>query len=470
MASSKPPAFAAVVLVTAPPTFMATLDNLVVTNALPVIRTELAASLETLQWVVNAYTLAFATLLLTASALGDRLGRRRVFASGVGLFTIASAACALATDATTLIIARTVQGAAAAAIMPLALVLLASAVPQARRALAIGIWGGISGLGVALGPLIGGAVIEGASWEWIFWLNVPLGVIAVPLVLRVLPESRGPDRMLDPLGLLLSGGGVLLIVWAVVRSDAQGWTSAVTLAELIVGTALLVAFVAWQRKATAPLLPLRLYRMPGFAAANAVTATIAFGMFGAVFLLAQYFQVARGLSPLAAGVATMPWTLAPMIVAPLAGMFSARIGTRTLITTGLVLQAAALALLAWVTTADAPYAVFVAPFVLGGAGMGLTFAPGATAVLASVPTTDHGKASGTNSTLRELGVALGVAVLTAVFSASGSYTSGQAYVDGLVPALWVGAAVLAAGVLAARALPGRPAARQIPARDPISVG
>lgn len=457
MASSKPPAFAAAVLVTALPTFMATLDNLVVTSALPVIRTQLGASIETLQWVVNAYTLAFATLLLTASALGDRLGRRRVFAAGVGLFTLASAACAMATDATTLIIARTVQGAAAAAIMPLALVLLASAVPPARRALAIGIWGGVSGLGVALGPLIGGAVIEGFSWEWIFWLNVPLGLIAVPLVLRVLPESRGPDRTLDPLGLLLAGSGVLLIVWAVVRSDVQGWTSAVTLAELVAGVALLVAFVAWQRRAAAPLLPLRLFHAPGFAAANIVSMTFSFGMFGAVFLLAQFFQVVQGFTPLEAGIATMPWTMAPMIVAPLAGIFSARIGIRTLVTTGLALQAGALALAAAVITPDAPYAVFVLPFVLAGVGMGLTFAPVATAVLASVPTGDHGKASGSNSTVRELGVALGVAVLTAVFSAAGSYTSGQAFVDGLVPAVWVGAAVIAIGGFAALALPGRSA-------------
>lgn len=461
--STRAPAFAAAVLVTALPMFMATLDNLVVTSALPVIRTELGATLPTLQWVVNAYTLAFATLLLTASALGDRIGRRRMFAGGIVLFTAASAACALATDAAMLIVARAVQGAGAAAIFPLSLTLLAAAVPLTRRALAIGIWGGVSGLGVAVGPLVGGAVVEGLAWQWIFWLNVPIGLVAVPLVLRVLDESRGPDRTLDPAGLLLAAGGVLSIVWAVVRAEELGWSSAPTLAALIGGGTLLVAFLAWQRRATTPLLPMRLFRAPGFAAANAASVAFSFGMFGSVFLLAQFFQVVQGMSPLAAGVATMPWTLAPMVVAPLAGLFSARVGTRTLVTTGLTLQAVALAWMASVTTADAAYSTFVAPFLLAGIGMGLTFAPVATAVLASVSEADHGKASGTNSTLREIGVALGVAVLTAVFAANGSYTSGPAYVDGLVPAVWLGAAVVAAGALAGLALPRRRAVAAAPA-------
>jgi EmrB/QacA subfamily drug resistance transporter len=457
------PAFGAAVLVTAIPMFMATLDNLVVTSALPVMRTELNASLETLQWVVNAYTLAFATLLLTAAALGDRIGRRRVFIGGIVLFTAASAACALATDATSLIIARALQGAGAAAVMPLSLTLLAAAVPPTRRALAIGIWGGVSGLGVALGPLIGGAVVEGLAWQWIFWLNVPIGALAVPLVLRVLRESYGPDRVLDPTGLLLSAGGVLAIVWAVVRADTLGWSSASTLAGLIGGSALLMAFVSWQRRAAAPLLPLRLFRAPGFSAANAATIAFSFGMFGSVFLLAQFFQVVQGLSPLAAGVRTIPWTMAPMVVAPLAGLFSARIGNRALVTTGLVMQAAALAWIATVITADTAYVTFVPPFLLAGIGMGLTFAPVATAVLASVAEADHGKASGTNSTLREIGVALGIAVLTAVFAANGSYVSGPEYVAGLVPAVWLGAAVVAAGALAALALPSRRASAQVAA-------
>jgi EmrB/QacA subfamily drug resistance transporter len=449
------PPFATAVLVTSLPMFMTALDNLVVTFALPVIRVELGGSLETLQWVINAYTLAFATLLLTASALGDRLGRRRVFATGIAVFTIASAAAALATDTAALIAARAVQGAAAAAIMPLSLTLVAAAVPPARRAVAIGIWGGVSGLGVALGPLVGGAVVDGLAWQWIFWLNVPIGVLTVPLVLVTLRESHGPDRMLDPLGLVLAGTGVLAIVWATVRADTLGWGSAPTLAGLLGGGALLGAFWAWQRRATTPLLPLRLFSSRGFTIANTASIAFSFGVFGSVFLLAQFFQVVQGYSPLESAVRTLPWTLAPMVVAPLAGLLAGRSGLRVLITAGLLMQSAALVWLATVSTADAAYATLVPPLAVAGVGMGLTLPSLSTAVLASVPDGDHGKASGINSTLRELGVALGVAVLTAVFAANGSYTSGPAYVDGLTPAVYLGAAVVLAGAMAALALPDR---------------
>jgi EmrB/QacA subfamily drug resistance transporter len=458
-----------VVLATALPMFMATLDNLVVTGALPVIRTELGGSLETLQWVVNAYTLAFATLLLTASGLGDRIGRRRVFVGGIVLFTVASAAAALSPDATTLILARAVQGVGAAAIMPLSLTLLAAAVPPARRALAIGIWGGVSGLGVAVGPLVGGAVVDGLAWQWIFWLNVPFGVLAVPLALVVLRESRGPDSRLDPLGLALSGIGVLAIVFTVVRADAEGWGSARTIGGLVLGAALLVGFVLWQRRAAAPLLPLRLYRSRAFSAANATSIAFSFGMFGAVFLLAQFLQVVQGLSPFEAGLRTMPWTLAPMVVAPIAGIIAGRVGPRPLVASGMVLQAAALAWLAAVTSVDVSYGALVPPFLLAGIGMGLTFAPIATAVITGVPDADHGKASGANATLRELGVALGVAVLTAVFTANGDYTSGQAFVDGLLPAVWIAAGVVAVGAVAALFLPGRAAVTVEPQVTPVPV-
>jgi EmrB/QacA subfamily drug resistance transporter len=449
------PALGTAVLVTSLPMFMTALDNLVVTFALPVIRLQLGASLETLQWVVNAYTLAFATLLLTAAALGDRHGRRRVFTAGIALFTAASAAAALAPNAGTLIAARAVQGAAAAAIMPLSLTLVAAAVDPARRAVAIGIWGGVAGLGVALGPLVGGAVVEGLAWQWIFWLNVPIGLLTLPLVLAVLRESHGPDRTLDPLGLVLAGAGVLAIIWAVVRADAQGWTSAPTLTGLLGGVVLLGAFGRWQRRAASPLLPLRLFASRGFTVANAAGVVFSFGVFGSVFLLAQFFQVVQGYSPLAAAVRTLPWTLAPMVIAPIAGLLTGRVGSRGLLSAGLALQAAALAWLATASTVDASYATLVVPLAVAGIGMGLTLPTLSTAVLASVPDGDHGKASGTNSTLRELGVALGVAVLTAVFAANGSYTSGPAYVDGLAPAVYLGAVVVLSGSLIALTLPGR---------------
>jgi EmrB/QacA subfamily drug resistance transporter len=460
------PGLAVVVLVTSLPMFMATLDNLVVTFALPVIRNELGASLETLQWVVNAYTLSFATLLLTASALGDRLGRRKVFVTGIAVFTIASAGSALATDAAMLIVARAVQGAAAAAIMPLSLTLVAAAVKPGQRPIAIGIWGGIGGLGVALGPLIGGAIVEGLDWQWIFWLNVPIGLIVLPLVLTLLRESHGPDRALDPLGLVLTGAGVLAVVWAIVQTDENGWGSASALTSLIAGVALLGVFLTWQRRAATPLLPLRLFRSRAFVASNGASVAYSFGTFGAVFLLAQFFQVVQGYSPLEAGIRTMPWTIAPMIVAPIAGLLTTRIGSRTLVTSGMMLQAAALAWIAAVSTADVAYGTLVPPFVVAGVGLGLSLAPLSTAVLASVPEGDHGKASGANSTLRELGVALGIAVLSAVFAANGSYSSGPDYVNGLVPAVFLGAAIVLIGALVSLALPGRSATA--PAPEPVS--
>ncbi|WP_159845646.1 MFS transporter [Nocardia sp. CY41] len=446
---------AAVLAAVGIPMFMVTLDNLVVTNALPVIRTELGASLADLQWFVNAYTLSFASLLLTASAVGDRLGRRRIFLLGIALFTLASAACALATGPGLLIAARAVQGFGAAAVMPLSLTLLSAAVPERMRNAAIGIWGGIAGLGVALGPLIGGAVVDGLSWQWIFWLNVPIGLAVLPFAARVLAESHGRGRRLDPVGLLLSAGGVLAIVWGVIHGADDGWTSASVLSALIGGAVLLAGLLVWELRVPEPMLPLRLFRSRAFSVSNVVGFAFSVGVFGSIFLLAQYFQVVQGYSPLESGVRTMPWTMAPMVVAPIAGLLVDRIGARTLITTGQVLLAVALAWMAAITTVDIGYGSYVAPFVLAGVGMGLTFAPASTIVMASAAPEDQAMASGTNNTVREVGVAMGVAVLASVFASSGSYLDPQSFVDGLVPAVWVGAAIVGAGALTSLLLPRR---------------
>jgi EmrB/QacA subfamily drug resistance transporter len=437
------------------PTFMVTLDNLVVTNALPVIKTEIGASLTDLQWFINAYTLSFAALLLTASAIGDRLGRRRIFLLGITLFTLASAACALATEPWMLIGARAIQGVGAAAVMPLSLTLLAAAVPARQRSAAIGIWGGISGLGVAVGPVVGGAVVDGINWQWIFWLNVPVGLIAVPLAARVLKESRGGSKRLDPVGLVLSAASVLSIVWGVVHGADDGWSSARILTALIGGGALLIAFLVWEHRTPSPMLPLRLFSVRAFSVANAIAFTFSLGVFGSVFLLAQFFQVVQGYTPLQSGIRTLPWTMAPMVIAPLAGLVVDRVGARTLIGTGQVFLAGALAWIAAVTTVDVGYSSYVGPFVLAGIGMGLTFAPSASVVMASFSDADRGVASGTNNTIREVGVAMGVAVLASVFASAGSYASPDQYVDGLVPAVWVGAAAVAVGAVLALLLPGR---------------
>jgi EmrB/QacA subfamily drug resistance transporter len=434
------------------PMFMATLDNLVVTSALPVLQAELGATLTDLQWVVNAYTLAFATLMIAAATLGDRWGRRRTFLGGIALFTLASIGAALAGTPALLIAARAVQGVGAAAIMPLSLTLLAGAVPVARRAMAIGIWGGVSGLGVALGPVVGGAVVEGISWQAMFWINVPVALVAVPLVLRALPESRGRTQRLDVLGLLLAGIGVLGIVWGVVHGNEDGWTSAGVLGPIVGGALALALFLRHEARTSHALVPLRLFRSRSFAVANVSGFAFSLGAFGAVFLLAQYLQITQGYSPLEAGLRTLPWTAAPMVVAPLAGVLAPRVGVRVLLTGGLVLQSAGLAWLA-VAAADGSYGALVPGLVLAGVGMGLTFAPSATAVLAGMAPDDHGTASSANSTLREVGVALGVAVLTAVFTAAGGTISPDGFDAGLRPAVLTGAAVIAVAAVASLAMP-----------------
>ncbi|GEK20705.1 DHA2 family efflux MFS transporter permease subunit [Cellulomonas xylanilytica] len=443
------------------PMFMATLDNLVMTTALPVLRTELSATLEQLQWMVNAYTLSFATLMIAAATLGDRWGRRRVFVAGIVVFALASIASALATSAELLIAARAVQGAGAAAIMPLSLTLLAGAVPAARRAMAIGIWGGVSGLGVALGPVIGGAVVDGISWEAIFWINVPVAVVAIPLVFWALPESHGRRQRLDLAGLVLAGAGILSLVWAIIRGNDDGWGSLTVVGGMALGALLIVAFLFRESRTDHPLIPLRLFRVRSFAVANGSALVFSFGVFGLVFLLAQYLQIGMGYTPLEAGIRTLPWTAAPMVFAPIAGMLAPRVGVRPLLAAGLALQAAGLAWMGLVVTSDTlVYTDLVPGLALAGIGMGLTFAPSATAVLFDMAPDDHGTASSVNSTIREIGGALGVAALVAVFTASDGTLTPEGYVAGLQPAALVAAVVVALGALMVLAWMPRETGRQ----------
>jgi EmrB/QacA subfamily drug resistance transporter len=436
--------------------FMVVLDNLVVTTALPSIRRDLGGGLQALEWTVNAYTLTFAVLLLTGAALGDRFGRRRMFVIGLGLFTLASAGAALAPSTGALIAARALQGAGAAIVTPLTLTLLAGAIPAQKRGLAIGAWSGISGLGVALGPLVGGAVVDGISWHWIFWLNVPTGLVLAPLAYRRLSESFGPAGKLDIGGLALGGLGLLGVVYGIVRGAELGWTSGTVLSSLVAGAILLTSFVAWELRSPAPMLPMRFFRSRAFAASNGVSFAMYFGVFGSIFLLAQFFQVTQGLSPLEAGLRTLPWTAMPMFVAPIAGILSDRIGSRPLMVTGLALQAIAIGWLADVSTPTVAYSTLVIPFILAGTGMALVFAPTANAVLNAVRPEEAGQASGATNAIREIGGTLGVAVLASVFAANGSYASPQAFTDGLTSAAWVGAAVLAVGAAIALLVPGKP--------------
>jgi EmrB/QacA subfamily drug resistance transporter len=435
--------------------FMVTLDNLVVTMALPSIRLDLGATIEDLEWTVNAYTLSFAVLLLTGAALGDRFGRRRVFVIGLGIFTAASAAAALAPNVETLIAARAVQGLGGAIITPLTLTILSAAVPPNRRGLALGAWGGIGGLGVAFGPVIGGAVVEGLSWQWIFWLNVPIGIVLAPLAARRLTESVGPDSRLDLPGLGFISVGLFGIVLGLVRGNALGWGSPQILGSLILGAAFVAAFVWWELRAQAPMLPMRFFRNRTFAATNVASLFMFFGMFGSIFLLAQFLQTVQGYSPLSAGLRTLPWTAMPIFVAPIAGALSDRIGGRPLMAVGLAMQAIGLGWLAMISSPTVPYGDLVPAFVISGIGMALFFAPVANVVLSSVRREEEGKASGTNNAIRELGGVFGVAVLASVFSHYGGYETPATFVDGLVPAVWVGAAVVAAGAAAALVIPRR---------------
>ncbi|NJP49248.1 MFS transporter [Streptomyces sp. SBST2-5] len=439
--------------------FMAALDNLVVTTALPSIREDLGGELHDLEWTVSAYTLTFAVLLMLGAALGDRFGRRRMFIAGLSVFTLASAAAAMAPGIDTLIAARAVQGAGAAVMMPLTLTLLTAAVPEARRGTAYGIWGAVNGLAVASGPLVGGSLTEHIAWQWIFWLNVPLGLALIPLARLRLAESHGTGAPLDIPGTLLASGGLFGIVYGLVRGPVDGWTGGTVLTGLIAGGALLVAFVRYSTRARNPMLPMRLFRSRAFSGINAASLLMFLGMFGSIFLLSQYLQGVLGYSPTEAGLRMLPWTGMPMLVAPIAGILSDRIGGRPVVAAGLLLQALGLVYFAVITTADLSYATQLPALIISGVGMALFFAPASNIVMSSVLPKEQGIASGANNALREVGGALGIAVMASIFSAQGGYETPQAFVDGLRPALVAGAAAVGLAAVAALVVPGRRAVR-----------
>jgi EmrB/QacA subfamily drug resistance transporter len=437
--------------------FMVVLDNLVVNVALPSIHNDFGASVQALEWTVNAYVLTYGVLLLTGAALGDRFGRRRMFVSGITLFTLASAGAALAPNADLLIAARAIQGAGAAIVTPLTLTLLANAFPPEKRGLALGVWSGISGVAVAIGPLVGGAVIELASWHWIFWINVPIGLVLAPLAYRKLEESYGARAPLDLPGLGLASTGLFGLVFGLVRAQTIGWTAPEVMISIGAGLVLLAAFVRQELRTESPMLPMQFFAKRSFAVTNVVSMAMYFGMFGSIFFLSQFMQNVLGNTPLQAGLKLLVWTGATMVVAPLAGVFSERFGPRPFMVAGVSLQAIALGWLASEASTTMSYGEMIIPFILAGSGMALVFAPSASAVLNSVRVDQAGQASGATNAIRELGGTFGIAVLATVFSGAGAYTTPQAFVDGLVPALWVGVAVLAFGALVAAVLPfGKP--------------
>ena len=443
-------------LITSVAIFMVTLDNLVVTTALPSIRVDLGASLEDLEWTVNAYTLAFAVFLLTGAALGDRFGRRRMFLIGIALFTGASAFAALAPSTDALIAARALQGLGGAIVAPLTLTLLSEAFPAEKRGLALGIWSGIGGLAVATGPLVGGAIIEGISWQWIFWVNVPVGLALLPLARRGLVESHGPAGRLDLPGVALATAGLLGVVYATVRGNALGWGSTTVVGSYVAGAAAAgrlrpVGAPQPGADAAAALLPLaRLRRHLGRVAGDVVRDLRLDLPARPVLPDRVGLRAARGRPAHAAldrhADARRPDRRRAVGQDRLAAADGRRARRcRRSRSCGWRRSRAS----------TSPYIELVPAFVLGGTGMALVFSPVANAILGAVKPHEAGQASGANNAIRELGGVLGVAVLAAVFSATGGYESGQAFVDGLAPALWVGAAVLAAGAVSALLVPGK---------------
>jgi len=437
------------VLLTAGAYLLITLDALVVVTALPSIHADLGGGAGNLPWIINAYALTFAAGIITAAALGDRLGRRRTYAAGLVLFSLASAACAVAPSLGVLIGFRAVQGLGAAVVMPLGLTLLTSTFPADRRGAVVGIWGGVAGLGVASGPLVGGIVTEGLDWHWIFWVNVPLGIAAAVAVLRVLPETYGPRSRLDPIGMVTASGAMASIVWGVLRAPDAGWGSAEVVVALALGVVLLGAFVGWESVTPAPMVPLSLFRSRIFSAAAGTQFLMAASIFATAYVTSQYFQISRGDSPLGTGLRFLPWTMTPLLIAPVAGKLVDRVGARAIATPGLVLQAAGFLWMLHAAHAHASYAAFVAPFVLAGVGISMALPAPSAAGLNAAPPALLGRAAGVMNTVQQIGQATGVAVVTVVFDAHGSLESPAQMLAGYQPALVTAASISVLGAVAA---------------------
>jgi EmrB/QacA subfamily drug resistance transporter len=429
-------------------TFVAALDVVVVSTALPTLRTQLDASLPDLEWTINAYNLAFACLMLTGAALGDRFGRVRVYVLGLTVFTLASAACALSASVEVLIAARVIQGAGAAVILPLSLTLISEAFPMEKRGAAIGIWGGVTGLGVAAGPVVGGAIIQGISWQWIFWINVPVGVVAAVLSAALLRESYGPRPQLDLIGLLLVALAFFGLTWAPIRAISIGWDSGEVIGSLIGGAVLLAGFLSWENRVKHPMLPLGYFKSRGFATANGVVFFQQVSLIGSLFLITQLFQLGLGYDAWETGLRILVWTGMPMLVAPIAGALADRLGNRPFMVGGL----------GWLALAVEPgvsYARLIGPLIVAGVGISMCFPTVANAVVGSVPLNDSGVAAGTNNALREIGGVFGVAMVSAVFVSYGNYSSPENFVSGFRAAEFVAAAVSFTGVIAAVLSPSK---------------
>jgi EmrB/QacA subfamily drug resistance transporter len=450
-----------VVVLTAIGSFMGALDTLVVSTALPTIRLDLNASVSQLEWTVNSYNLAFAVMLVTAAALGDRFGRRRLYAIGLVGFAAASAASAASPSVGWLIASRAVQGVGAAFMMSLGLALLSAAFPAEKRGTAIGLFSAVTGIAVASGPIVGGAVVNGLDWTWIFWVNVPIGLIAAPLVLSRMRESFGPNTSLDLPGLGLVSAGAFGIVWGLVRGNSAGWGSPEVVAALAAGVLLVGAFVAWERRTSEPMIPMSFFRSRAFSAGNLAIFMVFGSLFAEVYFFSQFLQNGLGYDVLEAGLRLMPWTGTFLLVGPVAGALTDRIGERPLMVTGLLIQAGATLWIALNASPDMAYWELVIPMVIAGIGISMAIPSAQNSVLGSVSQEAVGKAAGTNSVMRELGGVFGIAVAVAVFAGAGSYVSPQAFTDGFGPAAGVAAALALVGAVAGSFLPAHGQQREL---------
>ena len=441
--------------VTALASFMMALDAQVITTAFATIRSDFGASVETLQWTVNAYNLTFAVLLLTGAALGDRFGRRLMFAAGILLFAMASAGCALSGSAAALIAARAVQGAGAALVMPLAMAILSGAFPREERARALGIFSGVTGFALIIGPAIGGLITESLGWRWIFWINLPIGLIAIALVLARLRESFGPRATLDIPGLIIVAAAALALVWGLLRGNLAGWSSAEVVGTLVLGVLFALGFAALELRAPAPMVPMRLFQSRAFSAGIAASLLFYAAMYGVLFLLPQFLQTALGYGPLGAGLRLLPWTATLFVTAPIAGAVVNKVGERPLVVIGLLMQALGLGWIAAIAAPGMAYASLVAPLLLAGIGVSMAMPAAQNAVLSSVAVTEMGKASGVFNMGRFLGGMFGIAALVAVFSAHGSVDSPTRFSAGFAAAIMVAATLSLLGAVAGLWLPGR---------------
>lgn len=435
--------------------FIVALDLLVVTTALDTIRTHLGASPEALQWTVTAYGVTFAALLMTGAALGDRFGRRRMLATGLAVFALGSAASALSGSVGFLIGSRVIQGVGGALIVPIGLTVVTAAFPADRRGAAIGILEGVTGLAVLAGPVVGGFVTESLAWQWIFWLNVPIAVAAIPLVLAVVEDSHGSDPSLDSVGLLLVSTAAFAVVWGLVRGNDAGWLSAEILAALVGGVVLAMAFVRWELRVDRPMLPMRFFSSRPFSVGAAASFLLVGSLYGSVFFMAQFIQIGLGEDALGAGLRLLPWTGVLFVTAPIAGQIADRVGHRLILSTGLLLQSIGIGWLAVIADAGMSYTAMIGPLVVAGVGTSAALPVSQAAIVGAVKDSEVGKAAGTNNMIQELGGAFGVAATVAVFAAAGSYASPEEFAGGFTAGMGMSAALAGAGFIAALGLPRR---------------